>query len=127
MADRLLVIAIVVASAAIVGAIANAAIRRRHHIERIDPGDYAAGASVVVFTSPFCHGCRQWLDALEEDSVPAAAIDIREHPEAAARYRISSTPRVAVVDGAGTVLREFHHYAPRRHDLDQILRIANSA
>lgn len=126
MSERLLILAVIVACAALVGAIANAAIRRRHHLDRIDPADYAAGASVVVFTSPYCHGCRQWLDALSEDGVAAATIDISEKPQAAARYRISSTPRVAVVDPSGSVVREFHHYAPRRSDLDQIARIASS-
>lgn len=127
MTDRLLVLIVIVACAGAVGALANAALRRRHHIERIDTADFAAGTNVVVFTSPYCHGCRQWLDALAVDSVATSAIDIRERPDAAARYRISSTPRVAVVDASGSVIREFHHYAPRRHDLDQIVRLAASA
>ena len=55
------------------------------------------------------------------------AIDIAQKPEAAARYRISSTLRVGVVEQGGRVVREFHHYAPRRHDLDQIVRLATSA
>lgn len=127
MPERLLILAILVASAATVGAIVNAYAHKRHHISQIDPADLDAGANVVVFTSPYCHGCRQWLDALEEDQVAATAIDIAKRPDAAARYKITSTPRVAVVDGGGSVLREFHHYAPRRHDLDQILRLAKSA
>lgn len=127
MADRLLLLAIIVGCAGAIGALANVVIRRRHHIDRIDPADFAAGAQVVVFTSPYCHGCKQWLEALAEESVTAAAIDIAQKPEAAARYRISSTPRVAVVEQGGRVVREFHHYAPRRHDLDQIVRLATSA
>ena len=55
------------------------------------------------------------------------AIDIGEQPEAAAKYRINSTPRVAVIDESGSVLREFDHYAPRRSDLDQIIRLTRAA
>ena len=125
--DRALLLAIIVIAVCIVSVFARAAIRRRHHIERIDVTDFAAGSQVVVFTSPYCHGCRQWLDALREDHVVAHAIDIGEHPQAAAKYRISSTPRVAVVNESGSVLREFDHYAPRRSDLDQIIRLTRSS
>jgi hypothetical protein len=124
--DRAVLLAIIVIAVCIVSVIARAAIRRRHHIDRIDDGDFAPGSDVVVFTSPYCHGCRQWLDALNEDEISAHAIDIGEQPEAAAKYRISSTPRVAVIDASGSVLREFDHYAPRRSDLDQILRLTRA-
>jgi hypothetical protein len=124
--DRALLLAIIVIAVCAVSVFARAAIRRRHHIERIDPADFAPGAQVVVFTSPYCHGCRQWLDALEQDGVVAAAIDIGERPEAAAKYRISSTPRVAVVAADGAVVREFNHYAPRRSDLDSVLRLTSA-
>ncbi len=123
MSERLLVLAIIVAVAALVGAAANAWLRKRHHLENIDPADLEQGARVVVFTSPYCHGCSQWLAALERDEVSTSAIDISKRPDAAARYKIKSTPRIAVVDPAGTVLREFHHFEPRRSDLDQILRL----
>lgn len=123
MPERLLILAIIVACAAIVGALANAAIRHRHHIDRIDRADIDGDANVVIFTSPYCHGCRQWLGALDEDSIPVATIDISKRPDAAARYRISSTPRVVVVDASGDAVREFHHYEPRRSDLDQILKL----
>lgn len=118
--------AVIVVCAALVGALANAAIHRRRHIGAIDPADIDGDARVVVFTSPYCHGCKQWLAALEEDSITSATIDIAKRPDAAARYRISSTPRVIVVDAKGSVLREFHHYEPRRSDLDQIIRLNNA-
>lgn len=124
--DRVLLLAIIVASVCVLSVLARAAIKRRHHIELIDAEDFAPGSSVVVFTSPYCHGCREWLDALGEDGVSAHAIDIGERPDAAAKYRISSTPRVAVIDDSGAVLREFHHYAPRRSDLDQIIRLSRN-
>lgn len=125
--DRALILAAILAAVCIASVFARAVVRRRHHIERIDPADFAPGSSVVVFTSPYCHGCRQWLDALEEDAVTAHAIDISERPDAAARYRISSTPRIAVVEPSGAVVREFDHYSPRRSDLDQIVRLASAA
>lgn len=124
--DRALLLAVIIASVCVLSVIARAAIRRRHHIELIDSADYAPGTSVVLFTSPYCHGCRQWLDALGEEAVSVQAIDIGERPEAAAKYRISSTPRIAVIDRSGSVLREFDHYAPRRSDLDQIIRLTRN-
>lgn len=126
MNERLLIVAVIVASAALLGAIANVAIRRRHQIGRIDPLDIEPGSDVVVFTSPYCHGCSQWIGALEEIEVNITSIDISKRPDAAARYRVSSTPQVASVAGDGTVLRAFHHHEPRRSDLDQIIRLARS-
>ena len=125
--DRALLLAIIVVAVSVVSAFARAAIRRRHHIEQIDDADFEPGTRVIVFTSPYCHGCRQWLDALEEDTMRVQAIDIGEHPQAAAKYRINSTPRVAVIDEKGSVLREFSHYEPRRSDLDQIIRLTRAA
>ncbi len=124
--DRFLLLAAIVAAAAMVGAVVNALLRRRHQIERIDPADLDDGTRVVVFTSPYCHGCKQWLAALSADSIGATAIDIAERPDAAARYRVSSTPRVVVVGPSGTVLQEFHHFEPRRSDLDRIVALENS-
>lgn len=125
--DRALLLAIIVIAVSVFSVFARAAIRRRHHIERIDTEDFEPGSKVVVFTSPYCHGCRQWLDALTEDNVVAHAIDIGEQPDMAAKYRISSTPRIAVVDASGGVMREFDHYAPRQSDLDQIIRLSRAA
>lgn len=124
--DRALLLVVIVIAVCVLSVFARAAIHRRHHIERIDAVDFEPGSKVVVFTSPYCHGCRQWLDALSEDAVAAHAIDIGERPEAAAKYRISSTPRIAVIDQSGGVLREFDHYAPRRSDLDQIVRLTRA-
>jgi hypothetical protein len=124
MPDRLLILLAVVVAAAILSVVINALVRRHHHIGQIDPDDFDAGSSVVVFTSPYCHGCQEWLSALAEDSISATRIDVAERPDAAARYRITSTPRVVVVEASGAVLREFRHYEPRRSDLDQIVRLA---
>jgi hypothetical protein len=126
--SRVLVIAAILVAVSIVSVIARAAIRRRHQIVAFDLADLEPGAQVVVFTSPYCHGCRQWLDALAEEHVSAQAIDVAERPEAAAKYKVGVTPRVAVVDQrGGAVLRQFDHYSPRRHDLDAIARIVARA
>lgn len=126
MSERLLILAGVIFVAALAAAAINASVRRHHHIDRIDPDDIEGPADVVVFTSPYCHGCSQWLAALAEDSVATATIDIGKRPDAAARYRITSTPRVVVVDRGGVVVREFHHHAPRRSDLDRILSLTRN-
>ncbi|MGB0873583.1 MAG: hypothetical protein ACPHCI_00400 [Solirubrobacterales bacterium] len=103
--------------------------KRRHAIARISLGDLAGHSAdplVVIFTSPYCHGCRLWIEELTEREAPTHAIDLAEHPEAAARYRINHTPRVAVVRSAtGVVIKEFDHYTPRRHDLDSIVKLLN--
>jgi hypothetical protein len=129
--DRLLVLAGIVAAVIVVSTVARALLRRRHAIAHIDLADIAdAGGEIatVVFTSPFCHGCRQWIDALREAALQPYAIDVGARPDAAARYKISTTPRVAVVRTSnGEVLREFDHYTPRQHDLDAISRLINPA
>lgn len=126
MSERLQIVLVIVVCAGVLGALANAAIKRRHLIDAIDPGELTNGARVVLFTSPYCHGCKQWSEAFNEDSIAAVRIDISERPDAAARYRISSTPRVVVTEASGKVLKEFHHYEPRRSDLDQIIRLAST-
>ncbi len=85
----------------------------------------ASGArTAVVFTSPYCHGCREWIDALEEEGRTPLVLDVVERPELAARYRINSTPRVAVVEIAdGNVLREWDHYTPRAHDVERVVSL----
>lgn len=123
MSERAQILLLIVVCAGVLGALANALLKRRHQIDAIDASDLAGDARVVLFSSPYCHGCSQWLAALEEDSIATAKIDISERPDAAARYRISSTPRVVVVERDGTVAKEFHHYEPRRSDLDQIIRL----
>lgn len=127
MSERLLILAAVIVCAALLSAAVKAATRRRKQIARIDESDLEDDtARVVVFTSPYCHGCRQWLTALGEDGVSATTIDIAKRPDAAARYSITSTPRIVVVGAEGAVLREFHHHEPRRSDLDQIQRLLAS-
>ena len=122
--DRLLVVAVIIVAVSIFSVILRALLRRRHAITAIDADDLEPGARVIVFTSPYCHGCRQWLDALDAEHVAAQAIDISERPDAAAKYRVGVTPRIAVVgESGGAVLREFDHYSPRRHDLDAIARL----
>jgi hypothetical protein len=131
MMDRLLVIAGIVVVVIIVSAIAKPLLRRRHaipHIDLADISDADGDVATVVFTSPFCHGCRQWIEALGDSELRPYAIDIGARPDAAARYRINATPRVAVVRTRdGTVLREFDHYTPRQHDLDAISRLISAA
>ncbi|MBI5310666.1 MAG: hypothetical protein HZB14_06525 [Actinobacteria bacterium] len=101
---------------------------RRHAIGTIDPEHLSeasqSGRRAVVFTSPYCHGCREWIDALGDEGQTPLVLDVVAHPELAARYRINSTPRVAVVDTAdGTVLREWDHYTPRAHDVERVLAL----
>lgn len=126
MPDRLLILLLIVALAGLASWALNRMLARTHRIGRIELGDLSGDSQVVVFTSPYCHGCRQWLDALADDAIDAEAINVSERPDAAARYHVSSTPRIAVVDPSGTVLREFDNYAPRRSDLDAIGRLVAS-
>lgn len=126
MGERLLILGAIVACAAILGMLLNALIRKRHHIDRIDPAELAGGERVVLFTSPYCHGCKQWLEALDEAAIGVKTIDIAARPDAAARYKISSTPRVVALAADGDVLGEFHHYEPRESDLDRLRALTKS-
>lgn len=128
--DRSIVLVLLVVLIVAVSLTARALSKRRHAIAQIDLADLGSDDPdpvVVVFTSPYCHGCRQWIDELAERSLPAHAIDLAEYPGAAARYKINATPRIAVTSSrTGVVLKEFDHYTPRRHDLDAIERIVNA-
>jgi glutaredoxin len=130
-ADRLLVLAAIVVAVAIVSVVARVLLRRRHALIRLELADIAGADGdpvTVVFTSPRCHGCRQWIAALEAGGVAPHTIDLAEHPQAANRYKISATPRVAVVrPGDGSVLREFDHYSPRAHDLEAIWKLTRTS
>ncbi|MFY9264405.1 MAG: thioredoxin domain-containing protein [Solirubrobacterales bacterium] len=125
MADRLIVLTAIAVAIAVVTIVARAVLHRRHALRVIDPADIGAPESdtLVIFTSPFCHGCRQWVDALSGRSVTPVQIDVAEHPVLAAKYKINVTPRVALVRaGDGVVRGEWDHYTPREHDLDAIGR-----
>lgn len=128
--DRPIVLVLLVVLIIVVSLAARFLSKRRHAIAQIDLADLGSSDPdpvVVVFTSPYCHGCRQWIDELAERSLPTHAIDLAEYPGAAARYKINATPRVAVTSSrTGVVLKEFDHYTPRRHDLDAIERIVNA-
>jgi hypothetical protein len=131
MANRLLVLAAIVVAVILISAVARTLLRRRHaitHIDLADIADASGETATVVFTSPYCHGCRQWIEALGSGDLRPYAIDIGARPDAAARYKINATPRVAVVRTSdGAVLREFDHYTPRQHDLDAISRLIATA
>ncbi len=128
--DRLIVLTVVVAAMTVVTVVARRLLHRRHAIKLIDPAHLTGAASprtAVVFTSPFCHGCREWIDALSERGATPLALDVIARPELAARYKINLTPRIAVVDTArGDVLGEWDHYSPRAHDVDGVLRLLNN-
>lgn len=127
--DRLLLLALLLGLIVIVSLTVRVISKRRHAIAQIDLADLGSDGDdpiVVVFTSPYCHGCRQWIEELEARDLPAHPIDLAKNPGAAARYKINATPRVAVTSAqTGAVLREFDHYTPRRHDLDAIERLVN--
>jgi hypothetical protein len=127
--NRVIVLAAIVAATLLVTVVARTLLHRRHAIGSIDPA-YLVGASrprtAVVFTSPFCHGCREWIDVLTEHGAPPLTLDVVARPELAARYRINVTPRVVVVNtDGGEVLSEWDHYAPRAHDVERVIRLVN--
>lgn len=128
--DRSLVILGLTAFVIITSAVVRVLVRRRHSISRFELTDLGEGEDrrkVVVFTSPYCHGCRQWIDELDRLEAPTHVIDISERPDLAARYRINHTPRVAVAStSSGAVLREFDHYSPRHHDLDAVEKLLDN-
>lgn len=125
--DRAIVLATVVVATTLLAALLRNLLHRRHAIGLIDPV-YLAGVTAprtaVVFTSPFCHGCREWIDALAQRGATPVTLDVIERPELAALYKINTTPRVAVVETAdGEVLGEWDHYTPRAHDVDGVLKL----
>lgn len=127
--DRVIVLAAIVATTLLVTVVARTLLHRRHAIGPIDRAHLEGAAqprTVVIFTSPYCHGCRQWIDTLTERGTAPLALDVVARPELAARYRINVTPRVAVVNTAdGAVLSEWDHYTPRAHDVERVLELVN--
>lgn len=128
--DRFVLAGLLVAAVVIVSIAVRLISRRRHALPQIDPAELAGSTgpnAAVIFTSPYCHGCKQWIEQLGEAGVSPLQIDIAQRPDAAARYRINATPRIAVVRVAdGAVLREFTHYTPRAHDIDAVRALAGS-
>lgn len=126
--DRSLILILLVVVTVALSLVFRTLAHRRHAIGSIALEHLAAAGdqdrAAVVFTSPYCHGCREWIDALESEGRRPLVLDVIERPELAARYRINSTPRVAVVDTAdGTVLREWDHYTPRAHDVERVVAL----
>jgi hypothetical protein len=122
--DRLLLAAVLVVVVVGVSLAIRYVAHLRHAIHWIDPADLGDGAEprvAIVFTSPYCHGCRQWVEELSTREISAVTIDVAQQPQLAARYKVNSTPRVAVVRRSdGEVLRDLSHYTPREHDLDAV-------
>lgn len=125
--DRALILVTLVAVTVVVSITFRTLSHRKHALGTMDPEhlkDAPGSRTAVVFTSPYCHGCREWIDALGEEGQTPLVLDVVERPELAARYRINSTPRVAVVETAdGTVLREWDHYTPRAHDVERVVAL----
>lgn len=125
--DRLIILLVLVAVTVVVSIAFRRLSHRRHALGTMDPAhlaDASGARTAVVFTSPYCHGCREWIDALKEEGRTPLVLDVVERPELAARYRINSTPRVAVVETAdGNVLREWDHYTPRVHDVERVVSL----
>lgn len=125
--DRGLTLVAIAALTLAVSLVFRALSHRRHAIRSIDPAhlaDARGPLAAVVFTSPFCHGCREWIDALTAHGLAPLALDVVARPELAARYRINATPRIAVVRTAdGEVLGEWDHYSPRAHDVDRVVSL----
>jgi hypothetical protein len=122
--DRLILVAVLAGVVVAVSLAIRWATDRHRALRWIDPddlGDGSGGRVALVFTSPYCHGCKLWVEMLGERGIDAVTIDVSLRPDLAARYKINSTPRVAVVRRRdGEVLRDISHYTPREHDLDAV-------
>ncbi len=105
--------------------------RRRGDGERFAPGelpgldDFAAGATLVQFSTEFCAICpatRRYLEqvAAERGGVRHHEIDLTHNPQLAQRLRILQTPTVFVLDPAGRLTARFGG-APRRAELADAL------
>jgi thioredoxin 1 len=80
-------------------------------VRELDPASFAEaiaeGPLLVDFWAPWCKPCRAIEPILERLPVPAARVNVDEHPEIAARYEVLSIPTVTLfVDGEqrGTVV-----------------------
>jgi thiol-disulfide isomerase/thioredoxin len=92
---------------------------------RVDPRDrvpLAPRLTLLQFSSEVCAPCSATahvLDALadERDGVSHVELDISEHPDLAARFRVLATPTTFLVDPRGRVVIRITGTA-RRHELE---------
>lgn len=108
--QRLLVLAGLIASAWVAGALLRAYFRNSPIPTRFDRNDVGLGAAkalLVEFVSPYCYECKVALPLLKAATVvhggSLAVIDARERPDLARKYEIRHTPTILVVDPRGVV------------------------
>lgn len=126
-------IRVVLVLLAIGGALGLAALVRRYQdnlplprrFDRRDAGVETSNPLIVEFTTPFCYECKEILPVLKAAAVvhgaDVAVIDARERADLAAKYRVSVTPTILLVDGKGSVRHGWAH-SPRPEDLEEALR-----
>ncbi|MBW3582639.1 MAG: thioredoxin family protein [Euryarchaeota archaeon] len=93
----------------LVTTLAHRRIKSRQSTHRIDPKDVPGGLSgpltVVYFTSRYCLECVD-IPGIVQAAAPelrSVALNVSERPALAARYRLTATPTIHVVDEAGHV------------------------
>jgi len=115
--------------------LATAAFRRRRAGRslpaRIEPADFhldgAVGAATVVFTSPYCHACQEWLRELDAARVPVHRVNVATHAVLAGRYEINATPAVLSVElPSGRVLAAYDD-GPTPGAVAEVVRLAGVA
>lgn len=115
------------------GALGLAALMRRHQdqlplprrFDRADAGVEGVNALIVEFTTPYCYECKEVLPLLKAAAVvhgaEVAVIDARERADLAAKYRLSVTPTILLVDGKGSVKQGWTR-SPEAEELEEALR-----
>jgi hypothetical protein len=79
--------------------------RQRSRIDPVDLGPLnGQGRAFVEFTHPLCSECREWERRLAGESDPLVTLDVRQRPELARKYGITTVPAVFAVGADGTVL-----------------------
>lgn len=79
--------------------------RQRSRIDPVDLGPLnGQGRAFVEFTHPLCSECREWERRLADGSDPLVTLDVRERPELARKYGITTVPAVFAVGPDGRVL-----------------------
>jgi hypothetical protein len=95
-----------------------------HAPDRVDPEDFGLGGedgvAAVVFSSPYCLGCREWTQALRDTSTPHRVVDVRERPDLARRYRVRHTPLVLAVRGDSGEVAAAYDAEPTAGDVNHV-------
>lgn len=104
-AERLVVVAVVLAGAAALAWWFRLKATRRG--EPVDVGSLGLASGAVVFTRDQCSNCARVMRLVEELAIPIRQVRIEEEPEVFERLGVTAVPLTVVTDTTGSSRYQF--------------------